>query len=374
MKPKFKTQKELQSLDIKELENEKKILNQYTGNLQVLITNYDKSLSLFREDLKELVWLYKKYYIFLENNSRFIEVTKSESSLLIFSKNSVVKKLIIGNSEKSEFLRLYKEFISFGDKMFQNIRPYVRNKMTDEYEPTWVLLTSKKYSKGDPEIEFPLDTSKLSELSTHQLDHANYETKALSTFSFPFDIFTDHTNLESETYSWFSDFKYEVQVQRFMDPWGFKVFSKNDLINTLNQIKEDVEPYERKIELMLRASYKGEEKIENVGYVYVLSNDAYPNIYKIGSTYGLPEERAEELTGTGHLTPFKVVGKIKIKSAEYYEKVIHKLLDEYRVKQGREFFKLDLGKIKECLEQVSEISRKGEDKITLSELKKEIRL
>ena len=125
---------------------------------------------------------------------------------------------------------------------------------------------------------------------------------------------------------------------------------------------------------MLRASYKGEEKIENVGYVYVLSNDAYPNIYKIGSTYGLPEERAEELTGTGHLTPFKVVGKIKIKSAEYYEKVIHKLLDEYRVKQGREFFKLDLGKIKECLEQVSEISRKGEDKITFSELKKEIRL
>ena len=108
MKPKFKTQKELQSLDIKELENEKKILNQYTGNLQVLITNYDKSLSLFREGLKELVWLYKKYYIFLENNSRFIEVTKSESSLLIFSKNSVVKKLIIGNSEKSEFLRLYK--------------------------------------------------------------------------------------------------------------------------------------------------------------------------------------------------------------------------------------------------------------------------
>ena len=33
-----------------------------------------------------------------------------------------------------------------------------------------------------------------------------------------------------------------------------------------------------------------------------------------------------------------------------------------------------LDKIKDCLEQVSEISRKGEDKITLSELKKEIKL
>ena len=66
---------------------------------------------------------------------------------------------------------------------------------------------------------------------------------------------------------------------------------------------------------------KGKEKIENVGYVYVLSNKSLPlNTYKIGSTYGLPEERAEELTGTGHLTPFKVVYKIKIQSAEYYEK------------------------------------------------------
>ena len=50
MKPKFKKQKELQSLDIKDLENEKEILNQYTGNLQVLIANYDKSLSLFGKD------------------------------------------------------------------------------------------------------------------------------------------------------------------------------------------------------------------------------------------------------------------------------------------------------------------------------------
>ena len=109
------------------------------------------------------------------------------------------------------------------------------------------------------------------------------------------------------------------------------------------------------------------------GYVYVLSNEAYPNIYKIGSTYGLPEERAEELTGTGHLTPFKVVGKIKVQSAEYYEKSIHKLLNKFRVKQGREFFKLDLPKIKECLKQVSNISEKGSKKITLAKMQKVIK-
>lgn len=140
--------------------------------------------------------------------------------------------------------------------------------------------------------------------------------------------------------------------------------------------KNEIEKFtknNRQIELILRSRKKRTEKLENVGYVYVLSNEAYPNIYKIGSTYGLPEERAEELTGTGHLTPFKVVGKIKVQSAEYYEKSIHKLLKEYRVKQGREFFKLDLDKIKQCLKQISQISDKGVKKISLASLQKEIK-
>ena len=134
-----------------------------------------------------------------------------------------------------------------------------------------------------------------------------------------------------------------------------------------------LEKFLRKLDLAIRAKSKANKKDENVGYVYVLSNEAYPNIYKIGSTYGLPEERAEELTGTGHLSPFKVVGKIKVQSAEYYEKSIHKLLNKFRVKQGREFFKLDLPKIKECLKQVSNISEKGSKKITLAKMQKEIK-
>ena len=129
----------------------------------------------------------------------------------------------------------------------------------------------------------------------------------------------------------------------------------------------------RKIELIKRSRIRDKSNAENVGYVYVLSNEAYPNTYKIGSTYGLPEDRAEELTGTGHLTPFKVVGKIKVQSAEYYEKSIHKLLNKFRVKKGREFFKLDLPKIKECLKQVSNISEKGSKKITLAKMQKEIK-
>ena len=140
--------------------------------------------------------------------------------------------------------------------------------------------------------------------------------------------------------------------------------------------EDTLEKYERrlrKIELIKRSKLREKTNSENVGYVYVLSNEAYPNIYKIGSTYGLPQDRAEELTGTGHLSPFKVVGKIKVQSAEYYEKSIHKLLNKFRVKQGREFFKLDLPKIKECLKQVSNISEKGSKKITLAKMQKVIK-
>ena len=123
---------------------------------------------------------------------------------------------------------------------------------------------------------------------------------------------------------------------------------------------------------MARRKESATKKIENIGYVYVLSNKAYPNIYKIGSTYGNAEERAEELTGTGHLMPFKVETKIKIKSAEYYEKKIHSILNSYRVKQNREFFEINLDNIKSCLKDIYKITEKGEKKLSLAELKREI--
>ena len=101
-----------------------------------------------------------------------------------------------------------------------------------------------------------------------------------------------------------------------------------------------------------------------------MSNEAYPGVYKIGSTYGLVEERAEELTGTGHLHPFVPEFSIKIESAEYFEKTTHSLFKEYRVKQGREFFKMELKVIKIALKDISEITEKGKNKLKLPELKK----
>ena len=140
-------------------------------------------------------------------------------------------------------------------------------------------------------------------------------------------------------------------------------------MKTIKLKLEDLQKIQRKIELVLRARKKSQEKSTNEGYVYVLSNKAFPNIYKIGSTYSLPEERAEKLTGTGNLYPFVVEDTIKIKDAEYYEKQIHKLFDNERVKKNREFFDIELNKIKEKLKLIKVLTKNNSKRLTLKELK-----
>jgi hypothetical protein len=156
--------------------------------------------------------------------------------------------------------------------------------------------------------------------------------------------------------------------------FNISILKKDYLNKKLNNFKEFNDKILRKIELLLRSKAKQKEKIENVGYVYVLSNEAYPGVYKIGSTYGLVEERAEELTGTGHLHPFVPEFSIKIESAEYFEKTTHSLFKEYRVKQGREFFKMELKIIKTALKQIKTITNEGKIKFKTGELKKKIGL
>ena len=129
----------------------------------------------------------------------------------------------------------------------------------------------------------------------------------------------------------------------------------------------------RKIELVKRAKFKQTKKKDNLGTVYLLSNPAYkdPVLYKIGSTYQLVEERIEELSGeTGVAYPFKLEFKIKIQDAEYFEKLIHKLLKDYRFKKNKEYFILDKKKIQEIFKTIVEISNKGTKRVKLDSLKK----
>ena len=63
-----------------------------------------------------------------------------------------------------------------------------------------------------------------------------------------------------------------------------------------------------------------------------------------------------------------------MKDAEYYEINTHKILNKYRVKNNKEFFELELDKIKDCLQQVSVLSEKGQKKVALAVLKKKMKI
>ena len=152
------------------------------------------------------------------------------------------------------------------------------------------------------------------------------------------------------------------------------MFKAKEIILHFKKVEEILTRYVRKIELIQRSKLKTKEKKENFGYVYVLKSVGYPGMYKIGSTYGLAEERAEELSGTNVPDPWVVAAKIKILDALYYEKQVHKMLVNYRYRKGREFFKIELSVIKDCLKNILKMSDNGHKKLSLAVLKKKIKI
>jgi hypothetical protein len=77
-----------------------------------------------------------------------------------------------------------------------------------------------------------------------------------------------------------------------------------------------------------------------------MSNLSYPLIYKLGCTYTNPSIRAKQLYTTGVLYPFKIEFAKYVINYKEKEKQLHEILKEYRVKNNREFFKVQIEKIK----------------------------
>jgi hypothetical protein len=92
--------------------------------------------------------------------------------------------------------------------------------------------------------------------------------------------------------------------------------------------------------------------IREKGYVYILSNPSYGNLFKVGMTTKDPYERAEELSElTAVPTPFKVEYSAYVEDCSVTEALTHKLLQErgYRITENREFFNAPLKEIKKVI-------------------------
>ncbi len=130
------------------------------------------------------------------------------------------------------------------------------------------------------------------------------------------------------------------------------LLSENEVQEIKNKCIEKWISVQRRVELAIRSNKRTESLAENLNYIYVMSNKAYPDTFKIGWTSILPEERAEELSSTGVLYKFKVEHYKKFKDAEKVEALLHKKLKKYRVANNKEFFKHPLDKIVSLIETI----------------------
>lgn len=86
------------------------------------------------------------------------------------------------------------------------------------------------------------------------------------------------------------------------------------------------------------------------GYLYCMTNEAFPGLVKVGFTTRTPDERAKELNHTGLPHKFKVeFAKLIPTDVEEKEKAMHKVLSIYgeRVNTDREFFRIQKDRVRE---------------------------
>jgi len=99
------------------------------------------------------------------------------------------------------------------------------------------------------------------------------------------------------------------------------------------------------------------------GYIYVLSNKSFPDLYKVGYTTRELNMRVAELSGsTGVPTPFIIEYSQHFNNCIEAEKVIHSMLDIHggRVASNREFFKLSLESVIDTVKYVKKVLDKNE--------------
>ena len=352
-----------------ELELEVEDYSQILENFKFFIENYRELVKEFKNSLLKLEQLYIEYNEFFDKNFSFRDV---EESKMVFLK-STKKDLIYTKSNEKIFFEKLTNFYDCRKKIFEKFDLIIEN---DNFGNTLDRAGIKIVeSIRDDDLSIEISSLVPSHVFYYGCTFFNFGHVESKYSSEIFGKSFDESQLTEETIQFFD----MINTKRI---YGSSGTDSNMHLLSLKGLKKNIKVktsyYENKLrkrELLLRSRKKGKEKMENVGHIYVLSNKSLPpNTYKIGSTYGLPDERAEELTGTGHLTPFKVAYSVKIQRAEYYEKNIHKLLNKWRVKQDREFFELELDKIKDCLNHVLDLSEGGENKIEYKTLENKVKI
>lgn len=75
--------------------------------------------------------------------------------------------------------------------------------------------------------------------------------------------------------------------------------------------------------------------------VYVLTNESMPDFIKIGFTTTTVEQRLKQLDTTGVPLPFECYYAAEVEDARCEERWLHSIFSDRRVRESREFFKMN---------------------------------
>ena len=91
-------------------------------------------------------------------------------------------------------------------------------------------------------------------------------------------------------------------------------------------------------------------------WVYILSNESQPGMYKIGYTsHEDVDQRVKQLSrSTSVATPFHLEWAFRCFNAERLEGEVHKKLQGHRISKDREFFAISLNEAKETIEDLGQ--------------------
>lgn len=91
--------------------------------------------------------------------------------------------------------------------------------------------------------------------------------------------------------------------------------------------------------------------------IYILTNEAMPNLIKIGyTTRDDLNTRIKELYTTGVPLPFEIYYACLVDDAKKTEKILHQLFQENRINNNREFFQINPDKVKLALSLMNPIN------------------
>jgi len=148
------------------------------------------------------------------------------------------------------------------------------------------------------------------------------------------------------------------EVKSFMDVGNIHCQALLKYISDARTIQKEQQVKEREeIRLKIVQQRNKWEAIDVVhskvkeGFVYLLSNELMPGVYKIGFTTQNPDKRAKEVSAKYKLPkPFQVVKYWRTKDPYILEQRIHSKLKGFR--KADEFFEIDLESAKEIIESL----------------------